>query len=265
LCPSKHKVINKKVLKNIEELNGMREAGKLASEVLEMIGSFVKPGISTGELDKICNDYIIDIQKAIPANVGYRGFEKTLCTSINQVICHGIPDFNRILKNGDIMNIDVTVIKDGWHGDTSKMFLVGKTQAHNERLAHITQECLYKGIEAVRPGARLGDIGHAIQTHAEKNYYSVVEEYCGHGIGKIYHDEPQILHYGKLNSGQEIIEGMCFTIEPMINIGSKFTKLLSDGWTVETQDGRNSAQWEHTIYVNENGAEVLTLRKEENL
>ena len=251
------------MLKNLEELNGMREAGKLAGQVLEMISDYVKPGISTGELDKICHDYIINEQKAIPANVGYRGFEKTLCTSINQVICHGIPDNNRILKTGDIMNIDVTVIKDGWHGDTSKMFLVGKVQAHNKRLVQITQECMYRGIEAVKPGARLGDIGHAIQAHAEKNHYSVVEEYCGHGIGKIYHDEPQILHYGTANTGQEIIEGMCFTIEPMINLGSKSTKLLSDGWTVETQDGRNSAQWEHTIYVNKNGAEILTLRSEE--
>ncbi len=251
------------MLKNLEELNGMREAGKLAGKVLEMISDYVKPGISTGELDKLCHDYIINEQKAIPANVGYRGFEKTLCTSINQVICHGIPDNNRILKTGDIMNIDVTVIKDGWHGDTSKMFLVGKVQAHNKRLVQITQECLYRGIEAVKPGARLGDIGHAIQAHAEKNHYSVVEEYCGHGIGKIYHDEPQILHYGNANTGQEIIEGMCFTIEPMINLGSKSTKLLSDGWTVETQDGRNSAQWEHTIYVNKNGAEILTLRSEE--
>ncbi len=251
------------MLKNLEELNGMREAGKLAGQVLEMISDYVKPGISTGELDKICHDYIINEQKAIPANVGYRGFEKTLCTSINQVICHGIPDNNRILKTGDIMNIDVTVIKDGWHGDTSKMFLVGKVQAHNKRLVQITQECMYRGIEAVKPGARLGDIGHAIQAHAEKNHYSVVEEYCGHGIGKIYHDEPQILHYGTPNTGQEIIEGMCFTIEPMINLGSKSTKLLSDGWTVETQDGRNSAQWEHTIYVNKDGAEILTLRSEE--
>ena len=241
----------------------MRKAGSLAAEVLEMIGDFIKPGISTGELDKICHDYIVDVQKAIPANIGYRGFEKTLCTSINQVICHGIPDDSRILKSGDIMNIDVTVIKDGWHGDTSKMYLVGKVQAHNERLVKITQECLYKGIEVVKPGASLGDIGHAIQTHAEKNYYTVVEEYCGHGIGKIYHDEPQILHYGKANTGQEIIEGMCFTIEPMINLGSKHTNLLEDGWTVETKDGKNSAQWEHTIYVNKDGAEILTQRAEE--
>ena len=251
------------MIKNLEELNGMRKAGSLAAEVLEMIGEFIKPGISTGELDKICHDYIVDVQKAIPANIGYRGFEKTLCTSINQVICHGIPDDSRILKSGDIMNIDVTVIKDGWHGDTSKMYLVGKVQAHNERLVKITQECLYKGIEVVKPGASLGDIGHAIQTHAEKNYYTVVEEYCGHGIGKIYHDEPQILHYGEANTGQEIIEGMCFTIEPMINLGSKYTKLLEDGWTVETKDGKNSAQWEHTIYVNKDGAEILTQRSEE--
>ena len=251
------------MINNLEELNGMRKAGSLAAEVLEMIGEFIKPGISTGELDKICYDYIVDVQKAFAANIGYRGFEKTLCTSINQVICHGIPDDSRILKSGDIMNIDVTVIKDGWHGDTSKMYLVGKVQAHNERLVKITQECLYKAIEVVKPGASLGDIGHAIQTHAEKNYYTVVEEYCGHGIGKIYHDEPQILHYGEANTGQEIIEGMCFTIEPMINLGSKHTKLLEDGWTVETKDGKNSAQWEHTIYVNKDGAEILTQRAEE--
>ena len=241
----------------------MRKAGKLAAEVLEMIGSHVKPGISTGELDKICQDFIINEQLATPANIGYRGFEKTLCTSINQVICHGIPDKNRILKSGDIMNIDVTVIKDGWHGDTSKMFLIGKVQPHNQRLVRITQECLYEGIKAVKPGGKLGDIGAAIQNHAEKNHYSVVEEYCGHGIGKVYHDEPQILHYGEAGSGQDIIEGMCFTIEPMINLGTKFTKILSDGWTVETRDGKNSAQWEHTIYVSNEGAEILTLRNEE--
>ena len=251
------------MLKNQEELDGMRKAGKLAAEVLEMIGSHVKPGISTGELDKICQDFIINEQLATPANIGYRGFEKTLCTSINQVICHGIPDKNRILKSGDIMNIDVTVIKDGWHGDTSKMFLIGKVQPHNQRLVRITQECLYEGIKAVKPGGKLGDIGAAIQNHAEKNHYSVVEEYCGHGIGKVYHDEPQILHYGEAGSGQDIIEGMCFTIEPMINLGTKFTKILSDGWTVETRDGKNSAQWEHTIYVSNEGAEILTLRSEE--
>ena len=251
------------MLKNQEELDGMRKAGKLAAEVLEMIGSHVKPGISTGELDRICQDFIINEQLATPANIGYRGFEKTLCTSINQVICHGIPDENRILKSGDIMNIDVTVIKDGWHGDTSKMFLIGKVQPHNQRLVRITQECLYEGIKAVKPGGKLGDIGAAIQNHAEKNHYSVVEEYCGHGIGKVYHDEPQILHYGEAGSGQDILEGMCFTIEPMINLGTKFTRILSDGWTVETRDGKNSAQWEHTIYVSNEGAEILTLRNEE--
>ena len=243
----------------------MREAGKLAAEVLEMIGDYVKPGISTGELDKICNQYIVEVQKAIPANVGYRGFEKTLCTSVNQVICHGIPDFNRVLKSGDIMNIDVTVIKDGWHGDTSKMYLVGKCKPHNERLVKVTQECLYKAIEVVKPGAYLGDIGHAIQQHAESNYYSVVEDYCGHGIGDIYHEDPQILHYGKPGRGIEIQEGMCFTIEPMINQGSKYCKTLRDGWTVETKDGRNSAQWEHTLAVTSNGVDVLTKRLEESL
>ncbi len=251
-------------LKSQHEIDCMRTAGQLAAEVLDVVTPFVVPGVSTQELDNICFKHITEVQKAVPANVGYRGYEKTICASVNQVICHGIPDENRILKSGDIMNIDVTVIKDGWHGDTSKMFLVGKVQAHNQRLVQITQECLYKGIEAVKPGAKLGDIGHAIQTHAEKNHYSVVEEYCGHGIGKIYHDEPQILHYGVANTGQEIIEGMCFTIEPMINLGSKSTKLLSDGWTVETADGRNSAQWEHTIYVKNDGAEILTLRTEES-
>ena len=204
------------------------------------------------------------LQKAVPANVGYRGYRKTICASVNQVICHGIPSPNKILKDGDIINIDVTVLKDGWHGDTSKMFLVGKTQPHNERLVKVTQECLYKAIEVVRPGARLGDIGAVIQQHAEQNHYSVVEDYCGHGIGKVYHDEPQVLHYGKFGTGLELKAGMCFTIEPMINQGKKHTKLLSDGWTVETKDGRNSAQWEHTIAVTEQGFEVLTQRSEEN-
>ena len=251
------------MIKTPEEINKMRVAGKLAAEVLEMITQFVVPGVSTAELDRRCHDFIVDVQKAIPANVGYKGYEKTVCSSVNQVICHGIPSENRILKNDDIINIDVTVLKDGWHGDTSKMFTVGKAKPHNERLVKITQECLYKAIEVVKPGATLGDIGHAIQSHAEKNHYSVVEEYCGHGIGKIYHDEPQILHYGKPKSGMEIKEGMCFTIEPMINLGTKHTKTLQDGWTVETRDGRNSAQWEHTLAVTKNGCEVLTKRSEE--
>ena len=251
------------MIKTSSDIKEMRVAGKLAAEVLEMITPFVKPGISTGELDSICHDYIINEQNAIPANIGYRGFEKTICSSLNQVVCHGIPDNNRILKNGDILNIDVTVLKDGWHGDTSKMFLVGKCKPHNERLVRVTQECLYKAIEIVKPGAHLGDIGYVIQKHAEKNYYSVVEEYCGHGIGKVYHEEPQILHYGEQGTGLQLKEGMCFTIEPMINLGSKFTKSLSDGWTVETKDGRNSAQWEHTLAVTSDGCEVLTKRTEE--
>ncbi len=252
------------MIKTPEQIEKMRFAGKLASEVLEMITPLVKPGISTGELDKICHDFIVNEQDAIPANVGYKGYEKTICSSLNQVVCHGIPDFQRKLKDGDILNIDVTVKKDGWHGDTSKMFLVGKSQPHNERLVNITQECLYKGIEQVKPGAHLGDIGNAIQSHAEKNHYSVVEDYCGHGIGEIYHEDPQVLHYGKAGTGIELHEGMCFTIEPMINLGTKYTKALADGWTVETKDGRNSAQWEHTLVVTSSGYEVLTKRSEEN-
>ena len=252
-------------IKSNDEIRKMRIAGKLAAEVLEMITPFVQPGISTGELDTICYKYITEEQKAIPANIGYNGFEKTICSSLNNVICHGIPDNQKMIKNGDILNIDVTVIKDGWYGDTSKMFLVGKCQPHNERLVKITQECLYKAIEIIKPGIQLGDIGNAIQKHAEKNYYSVVEEYCGHGIGSVYHEEPQILHYGTPGTGIELKEGMCFTVEPMINQGSKHTKVLSDGWTVETKDGRNSAQWEHTLAVTSSGVEVLTKRSEEIL
>ena len=252
------------MIKTPEQIKKMRLAGKLASEVLEMVTPLVKPGISTGELDKICHDFVVNEQDAIPANVGYRGYEKTICSSLNQVVCHGIPDFQRKLKDGDILNIDVTVKKDGWHGDTSKMFLVGKSQPHNERLVNITQECLYRGIEQVKPGAYLGDIGNAIQVHAENNHYSVVEDYCGHGIGEIYHEDPQVLHYGQAGTGLQLREGMCFTIEPMINLGTKYTKALADGWTVETKDGRNSAQWEHTLVVTSSGYEVLTKRSEEN-
>ena len=250
-------------IKSLNDIEKMKVAGKLAAEVLDMITPYVIPGISTGELDKLCHEHIVNVQNAIPANIGYKGYEKTICSSINQVICHGIPDNNKILENGDILNIDVTVIKDGWHGDTSKMFLIGKCAPHNERLVRVTQECLYKGIEAVKPGAYLGDIGHAIQKHAEGNHYSVVEDYCGHGIGKVYHEEPQVLHYGRAGTGIEIKEGMCFTIEPMINQGTKYSKTLNDGWTVVTKDGRNSAQWEHTIAVLENGVEILTKRNEE--
>ena len=251
-------------LKTVDQIAQMRIAGKLAAEVLEMITPFVVPGVSTEELDRICHDYIVNDQQSIPANVGYNGFEKTICSSVNQVICHGIPSEKRILKHGDILNIDVTVIRNGWHGDTSKMFMVGKTQPHNERLVKVTQECLYKAIEVVKPGAYMGDIGAVIQEHASKNHYSVVEDYCGHGIGQIYHEDPQVLHYGKVGSGLRMEEGLCFTIEPMINQGTKYTKILSDGWTVETEDGRNSAQWEHTLAVTSNGVEVLTQRNDES-
>jgi methionyl aminopeptidase len=251
-------------LKTNDQIAQMRIAGKLAAEVLEMITPLVVPGVSTEELDRVCHDYIVDNQQSIPANVGYNGFKKTICSSVNQVICHGIPSEKKILKDGDILNIDVTVIRNGWHGDTSKMFLVGKIQPHNERLVRVTQECLYKAIEVVKPGAYLGDIGAVIQEHAQKNHYSVVEDYCGHGIGQVYHEDPQVLHYGKKGTGLRIEEGLTFTIEPMINQGTKYTKVLSDGWTVETEDGRNSAQWEHTLAVTSNGVEVLTQRSEES-
>ena len=247
---------------NSNDFKNMRLAGQLAAECLDFITDFIKPGISTKEIDEICHTFQVE-RGAIPAPLNYKGFPKSVCTSVNHVVCHGIPG-EKTLSDGDIINIDVTVLKDGWHGDTSKMFLVGKTQPHNERLVKVTQECLYKAIEVVRPGAQLGDIGAVIQQHAEQNHYSVVEDYCGHGIGKVYHDEPQILHYGKFGTGLELKAGMCFTIEPMINQGKKHTKLLSDGWTVETKDGRNSAQWEHTIAVTEQGFEVLTQRSEEN-
>jgi methionyl aminopeptidase len=251
-------------IKTPEAIEKMRVAGKMAAEVLEMIGEFVKPGVSTEELDKLCHDHIVDVQQAIPACLGYRGFPKSVCTSVNHVICHGIPSPKKILKNGDVINIDVTVIYEGYHGDTSKMYFVGETSTHAERLVQITQECLYKGIDLVKPGTRLGDIGHVIQQHAEANYYSVVREYCGHGIGTTFHEDPQVLHYGKPNTGMTLQEGMCFTIEPMINAGKAQTKLKGDGWTVETKDGRLSAQWEHTLVVTKTGVEVLTARGEES-
>ena len=250
-------------IKTPDDIEKMRVAGRLAAEVLEMITPKVVPGVSTGELDQICHDYIVNQQQAIPAPLNYHGFPKSICTSINQVVCHGIPDDKKILKNGDIINIDITVIKDGFHGDTSKMFKVGQTPEHANRLIRITQECLYKAIDIVKPGTRLGDIGAVIQQHAESNYYSVVRDYCGHGIGRIFHEDPQVLHYGEANTGIEIVEGMTFTIEPMINAGTWKTKLRPDGWTVLTADGRLSAQFEHTLAVNAQGVEVLTARKEE--
>jgi len=251
-------------IKTPDEIEKMRVAGRLAADVLEMIESHVKAGVSTGELDRICHDYIVNVQHAIPAPLNYNGFPKSICTSPNQVICHGIPSDSKILKNGDILNIDITVIKDGYHGDTSKMFFVGDVAPHASRLVRVTQECLYKAIEIVRPGAQLGDIGHVIQTHAEANNYSVVREYCGHGIGRVFHDDPQILHYGKPGTGMKLQEGMTFTIEPMINLGERHTKLSKvDGWTVTTRDRRLSAQWEHTLAVTAAGVEVLTRRNEE--
>ena len=243
----------------------MKIAGKLAAKTLEMIEEHIKVGVSTGALDDICHDFIVNEIDCIPACLDYKGYPKTICTSINQVICHGIPDEKQILKDGDILNIDITVIKDGFHGDTSKMFFVGNKKPHAERLVKITQECLYKSIELVKPGLRLGDLGNIIQKHAESNHYSVVRDYCGHGLGLNFHEEPQILHYGQPNTGMSLKEGMCFTIEPMINIGTHKTKLSKkDGWTVETVDGRLSAQWEHTILVTSDGAEVLTKREEES-
>ena len=254
------------MIKNSEEIQKMREAGRLASKTLEMISEFVVPGISTGKLDEICHRYITEDLECIPAPLNYKGFPKSICTSINQVVCHGIPSESKILKDGDILNIDVTVIKDGFHGDTSKMFMVGSEKPHAKRLINITQECMYEAIKIVKPGTRLGDIGYKIQSIAESNHYSVVRDYCGHGIGRVFHEDPQILHYGIPNTGLTLKEGMCFTIEPMINIGSHKTKLSKkDGWTVETIDGRLSAQWEHTVLVTNSGYEVLTLREEESL
>lgn len=251
-------------IKSPKEIEKMRVSGRMAAEVLEMIDEHVVPGISTAEIDKICHDYITKNLKAIPAPLNYKGFPKSICTSVNHVVCHGIPSEKKILKDGDTVNIDVTVIYDEYHGDTSKMYGVGQIAPHAHRLIKVTQECLYKGIELVKPGARLGDIGHIIQDYAEKNHYSVVREYCGHGIGKVFHEEPQILHYGKKDTGMELQEGMTFTIEPMINAGKRQTKLKNDGWTVETKDGRMSAQWEHTLAVTNNGVEVLTARTEES-
>lgn len=251
-------------IKTPEEIEKMRVAGRLAAEVLELIEPHVQPGVTTAELDRICHDHIVNVQKGIPACLNYRGFPKSICTSINQVVCHGIPSDKKKLKAGDILNIDVTVIYDGFHGDTSKMYFVGTPAPHAERLVAVTQECLYKGIEAVKPGAKLGDIGHVIQQHAESNHYSVVREYCGHGIGTVFHEDPQVLHYGRPDTGMELQEGMTFTIEPMINAGKRHTKTKPDGWTVETKDGRLSAQWEHTLAVTKDGVEVLTARHEES-
>jgi len=250
-------------IKTADEIEKMRIAGQLAADVLMMITPHVQPGITTDELNQICHDYIVNEQKAIPAPLNYHGFPKSVCTSVNHVICHGIPG-DKKLKDGDIINIDVTVIKDGYHGDTSKMFHVGKTSILAQRLCRIARESMLIGIDMVKPGIRLGDIGHAIQQHAEKENFSVVREYCGHGIGTVFHEEPQVLHYGTPGTGMELKPGMTFTIEPMINAGKRHVRQLPDGWTVVTKDRSLSAQWEHTILVTENGHEVLTRREEED-
>lgn len=253
------------VIKGDHDIERMRVAGKLAADVLEMIGPHVQPGVTTGKLDEICHDFIINTQGMIPAPLNYRGFPKSICTSVNHVVCHGIPTDSKPLKNGDIINIDITVkTQDGYHGDTSKMFFVGEASILAKRLVKVTQECLYLGIETVRPGSRLGDIGAAIQAHAHKHRFSVVQEFCGHGIGRTFHEEPQVLHYGKEGQGLELQEGMIFTIEPMINAGKRHTKVLKDNWTAVTRDRSLSAQWEHTLLVTSSGVEILTLRTDES-
>ena len=235
----------------------MRVAGRLAGDVLNMIRPHVQAGITTNELDRICHDYIVNEQQAIPAPLNYRGFPKSICTTLNHQVCHGIPS-DKALKKGDIINIDITVIKDGFHGDTSKMFFVGEPSIKARRITEIAHDCMVKGIQQVKPGAFLGDIGHIIQQYAESNSCSVVREYCGHGIGLEFHEDPQVLHYGKPGTGVKLETGMIFTIEPMINLGKRDVKLLSDDWTVVTKDRSLSAQWEHTILVTETGYEVLT-------
>ncbi len=245
-------------IKTPEEQGLMRVAGRLAAEVLDMITPRVQPGVTTDELDRICHDYIVGQQGAIPAPLNYKGFPKSICTSVNHVVCHGIPG-DRTLRAGDIVNVDITVIKDGYHGDTSRMFLLGKPSVQAERLCRVAHDGMWEGIRRVRPGTRLGDIGHAIQAYVESHGYSIVREYCGHGIGRVFHEDPQVLHYGEPGTGLMLEEGMTFTIEPMVNAGKRHVKLLPDGWTVVTKDHSLSAQWEHTVLVTADGVEVLTL------
>jgi methionyl aminopeptidase len=250
-------------IKTPDEIEKMRVAGRLAAEVLDFIAPHVKPGTTTGELDRLCHEYIVDVQHTTPAPLnyappGYRPFPRSICTSVNHVVCHGVPG-DRKLRGGDILNIDITVIKDGYHGDTSRMFYLGHPSIQARRLCEVTFECLWRGIESVRPGARLGDIGHAIQEYAEAHAYSVVREFCGHGIGRKFHEEPQVLHYGRPGVGLKLEPGMIFTIEPMINAGKPDIRQLADGWTVVTKDHSLSAQWEHTVLVSELGYEVLTV------
>ncbi|HKJ76861.1 MAG TPA: type I methionyl aminopeptidase [Gammaproteobacteria bacterium] len=251
-------------IKTPEDIEKMRVAGRLAADVLVMIEPHVQAGVTTGELDRICHDYIVNEQGAVPAPLNYHGFPKSVCTSLNNQVCHGIPG-EKALKKGDVLNIDITVIKDGWHGDTSMMFCVGEPSVKAARLIRVARECLLKGIGVVRPGARLGDIGHTVQSHAEAAGYSIVREYCGHGIGEAFHEEPQVLHYGRPDTGPVLEPGMTFTIEPMVNAGKRHVKLMPDGWTVVTKDRSLSAQWEHTLLVTEDGCDVLTRRPDEEL
>jgi methionyl aminopeptidase len=249
-------------LKNSEEIAAMRIAGRLASEVLDFITPHVVPGITTAEIDRLCHNYMVDVQGTIPAPLnycppGFTPYPKSICTSVNHQVCHGIPG-EKLLKNGDVVNIDVTVIKDGFHGDTSRMFFVGEPSIAARRLAEVTYECMWLGIDQVRPGARLGDIGAAIQRYAEDAGYSVVREFCGHGIGKKFHEDPQILHYGRAGTGETLAAGMIFTVEPMINAGKREIRELPDGWTIVTKDRSLSAQWEHTVLVTEDGYEIMT-------
>jgi methionyl aminopeptidase len=253
------------VIKTPTDIAGMRLAGRLAAEVLDYIAPFVKAGVTTAELDRLCHEFMVNVQGTTPAPLnyappGYRPFPKAICTSVNHQVCHGIPG-DRVLKNGDVVNLDVTVIKDSYHGDTSRMYFVGEPSIASRRLCEVTYDCMWLGIEQVRPGATIGDIGHAIQTHAEKHGYSVVREFCGHGIGRKFHEEPQILHYGKPGSLEKLVAGMTFTIEPMINAGRREIKELADGWTIVTKDHSLSAQWEHTVLVTESGYEILTRSK----
>jgi methionyl aminopeptidase len=245
-------------IKTPAEQDQMRVAGRLAADVLDMIGQHVRLGVTTGELDRICHEFIVGEQQAVPAPLNYRGFPKSICTSVNHVVCHGIPG-ERALKEGDIVNIDITVIKDGFHGDTSRMFVLGEPNILARRLIDVSRDSMWAGIRQIRPGATLGDIGHAVQILAEAERFSVVREYCGHGIGRIFHEDPQVLHYGTPGTGMELRPGMTFTVEPMINAGKRNVRLLADGWTVVTKDHSLSAQWEHTVLVTDSGYEVLTL------
>jgi methionyl aminopeptidase len=262
----------RRLIKTPEEIEKMRVAGRLAAEVLDMIKPHIRPGVSTLELDTICHDYIVNKQAAIPACLGYGAapgrpaFQHVICTSVNHVVCHGIPSASKILKKGDILNIDVTVIKGGYHGDTNMMYIVGgETSILADRLCKVAQEAMYRGIATVKPGSTIGDIGNAIQKYVESERFGVVREYCGHGIGTVFHDEPQVLHYGQPNTGMVLEEGMTFTIEPMVNGGDWKTKILGDKWTVVTKDHSLSAQYEHTLLVTKTGVEVLTARPEEDL